>query len=73
MDEHARPPERVRPRLVRLFEAAAAAMELDRGKNTLELRFENGRLVQWFAHAQHRSPDTLEEYDEGLEPWKLIV
>jgi hypothetical protein len=73
MDERTRKPERERPRLARLFEAAAAAMELTRGKHTLELQFDDGRQVQWFAHAQHRSPYALEDYDDALEPWKLTV
>jgi hypothetical protein len=39
-------------------------MELDRGQHRLELVFEDGRLRQFYAHAEKRSPHDLATFDE---------
>jgi hypothetical protein len=53
-----------KPHLARIFEAIAAVMELDGpGQHVLELRFEEGRLVKWYAHGAHATK-TLADYDE---------
>lgn len=63
--------ENAKPRLVELFEQAAAVMGLDTGQVLLELRFEDGKLVMWWTHRQRRKPSDLGEYNHHasyLEP-----
>jgi hypothetical protein len=55
--------EKLKPRLVELFEQAAAIMGLDEGQTLLELRFEEGRLVMWWTHRQRRKPADMSEYN----------
>ncbi|MGD0165796.1 MAG: hypothetical protein ABSC51_00700 [Gaiellaceae bacterium] len=52
--------------LARSFEAAAAAMEVDKSRQRLELIFEDGHLRQWWSHAEKRSPAELRNYDEAF-------
>ena len=49
--------------LQRFFEAVAAIMELDRGRQRLELIFEDGRLVEWFVHRERKPPAELGSFD----------
>ena len=39
-------------------------MGLDRGQQRLELVFEDGRLRQFYSHAEKRSPQELATFDE---------
>ena len=47
-----------------LFETVAVAMDMDTGKETLELEFDNGHLVQWWRHDRHNRPAELARFDE---------
>jgi len=57
--------EQVKPALQRFFEAAAAVMELDHGQQRLELIFEDGRLLNWWTHAERRGAKELGRFDES--------
>ena len=64
----AAPPEdRLKPHLARFFEAAAAIMGLDHGRQRLELIFEDGHLTQRWAHHEKRPIATLAAFDEGAQ------
>jgi hypothetical protein len=55
-----------KPHLARIFEAVAAVMELDRyGRQRLELIFQDGRLIQWRAYLECRTPKDLARYDDA--------
>jgi hypothetical protein len=58
--------ENEKPRLVQLFEQAAAVMGLDSGQVLLELRFEDGKLVMWWTHRQRRKPADLGEHNHHV-------
>lgn len=50
--------------LQKLFEQAAAALDLDEGVHALVLRFASGELVAWGSgHEDRRSPTELEALD----------
>lgn len=53
------------PLLVELLEQVAGVMELDRGRHRLELIFEDGRLREWWAHAERRPAPALGVYDKA--------
>ncbi len=55
-----------KPALQRLFEATAVAMDLDEGRQRLELIFQDGRLEQWYAHAEKKPPGELGRYDDRI-------
>jgi hypothetical protein len=49
--------------LAHLLEGVAAVMGLGAGHQRLELIFDDGRLRQWWCHAEKRSPSELAELD----------
>ena len=55
-----------RPHLWELFEAAAAAMELDHGQQRLELVFADGSLRAWWSHSEKRTPGELGRFDVAI-------
>ena len=56
--------ERPKPHLARFLEAVAAILELDSGRQRLELTFEAGRLVEWSTHAERSAATELARFDE---------
>lgn len=60
-----------KPVLKRFFEATAAILELHRGRQRLELIFENGYLVQWWVHTEKRAAHELAEFDEQAA-WLVV-
>jgi hypothetical protein len=52
-----------KPQLARLFEAAAAIMDLDEGQIMLELHFEKGRLRRWSLHDYNKGYKGLRRFD----------
>jgi hypothetical protein len=57
-----------KPALQLLFEAAAVAMDMDHGRETLELLFQDGELELWYRHDQKNRPAELGRYD-GRAAW----
>jgi hypothetical protein len=55
-------PER-KPHLARLFELAAAVMDIDEGQVMLELHFEKGALRRWSVHEYNRGYERLGSFD----------
>ena len=60
--------ETPQPILRRVFEAAAAVMELDHGQTRLELEFDDGHLRRWWTHGERRGALELHRYD-GRAAW----
>ena len=56
-----------KPQLVRLFEAIAAVMELNRGLNRLELFLDDGHLRQWTTHYERNGHAELGRFDDVVE------
>lgn len=56
-----------KPQLVRLFEAIAAVMELDRGLHRLELLFDDGHLRPWTTHHERNGHAELRRFDDVVE------
>jgi hypothetical protein len=59
--------EQPKPGLQRFFEAVAPVMGLDRGVHVLELRFQDGHLVNYYAHQQKVRPAELAVFDSSVE------
>ena len=53
------------PLLRSMLEAIASQLGMGRGRWTLELRFQNGRLDRWFRHEEHLAPDELARFEEA--------
>ena len=51
--------------LVELFEAAAAAMGIDKGREQLSLEFEDGRLRRWGRSDQGNGALELARFDQA--------
>jgi hypothetical protein len=65
--------DRPKPHLARIFEAVAAVMELDRyGRQRLELIFQEGRLIQWRAHLECRTPKDLADTTMRPPGWSSV-
>jgi hypothetical protein len=58
--------EEPKPLLVQLFEAAAAAMDLNEGQHTLELHFEHGHLHRWTALNKNNGHEALRCFDANV-------
>ncbi|MGB2874789.1 MAG: hypothetical protein WBB76_04855 [Gaiellaceae bacterium] len=56
-----------KPALARFFEAVAAVMDLDHGRQTLELHFEDGRLRRWFTRFGQAGSDELGRFDDRAQ------
>ena len=54
------PPEST---LRRLFEVAAEIMDLDHGRQRLELIFEDGARTQWWCHHEKRPVGELTQFE----------
>ena len=54
-----------KPLLVSVFEAAAEAMELGQGEQTLELVFSDGHLRRWYTRTGSNGAHALERFDEA--------
>ena len=64
--------EEPKPLLVQLFEAAAAAMDLNEGQHTLELHFEHGHLRRWTALNKNNGHEALRRLDASLTTHALM-
>ena len=51
------------PLLERVFEAAARAIGVGQGAETLELRFQDGKLERWYRHDQANGAHELRRFD----------
>lgn len=51
------------PLLRTLLEAVASQLGMARGRWTLELRYQDGRLDRWYRHEQHLAPDELARFE----------
>lgn len=56
-------PAETTPLLRSLLEAVASQLQMDSGRWTLELRFQNGRLDRWFRHEEHLGPGELARFE----------
>lgn len=53
-----------KPSVCELLERIAGVMDLDSGRYRLELIYEDGRLREWYAHAERRPASALRVYDD---------
>jgi hypothetical protein len=55
--------EQAKPQLVQVLERVAEILELDDGHQRLELVFDQGHLVRWWAHDGPNGAKVLSRYD----------